>query len=356
MKPLLSLFTFVVYSSCWAQQSSKISITPLPPSYFLEAGHTKCFSEDLVLIHQPVKARIQPSCIEAYGIFKDNAKNLYNFDVLNKGPVVSLERRKAKAGDDAENNICRAVSQGDFKTVERIVKKKVRDVRRDKKNYKNNLQRLDSLEAWIARKICVEDAYWNKNGGFILITTTFIHQLGVRFKTSNGIVEKCYHLRTSAQWFNAWFFWKYGIELHKKRLVLLKSEDCPGFIKMHHAIDSSNEAGKATGWHDIEVQFGLTYFSKSKGSLYLGEVYDEGKPIDVKVAVNNGADNIKMTRSSIDEEIVKSEIRSSIREEYKDSEASCYQEQQIELRRLYLNGKRNFQLIDFNRLVTKNKF
>lgn len=129
--------------------------------------------------------------------------------------------------------VCACVAENNFKGVEKIVAKKVRQVRRDKK-LKNNVERMDSLERWMQQQSCVKDAYWNKNDAFILTTIRYVHQLGVSFVQDDQVVEKCFSIQTS--YYN--YVHKWGRK--HNRLIYRKMFDCEGFIEQRREVDRKN--------------------------------------------------------------------------------------------------------------------
>lgn len=175
-----------------------------------------------------------------------------------------------------KSTLCQAVSKNDFREVEKIIRRRAKHLARDK-GFKSNRERLDSLENWLAGEVCIADAYWNKNVSFILTTTTYTHRLDVIFDTPKRKIEKCYSFRTGAQWFNAYFFWKFGWRFYKKRLKYLGSEDCEGFIKRYRAIDSANNASTKLGWHVKEEEFLIGKMGSHVTLVFCGK-YGVGAP------------------------------------------------------------------------------
>lgn len=191
----------------------------------------------------------------------------------------------------ASDDFCTSVFKSDFNSVENIIHKKIRKAWRNKKDFENNWERLDSLQNWLKAQDCVDDAYWNKNDAFILITTTFVRSLAVRFKTKDSLVEKCYQIRTTKQMFGDWLFWRFGVDVSNNRLKYLGVQDCDGFIKQHYDVDSINAHNRKRDLHNYALRFNAERVSVYRGPHNYHPI-EEGQPIYFKLTVRNASDTI----------------------------------------------------------------
>ena len=98
-----------------------------------------------------------------------------------------------------EKALCKAVSNFDFKKVESIVKKVIKTNKKGQiyfngegSGYQINLSPcFDSITNWLKKQDCVEDAYWDKCQIKQAIYPGH-STIGVKFRTKNGIIEKCF--------------------------------------------------------------------------------------------------------------------------------------------------------------------
>lgn len=193
----------------------------------------------------------------------------------------------------AQNELCESLDQLDFKELDRLVEKKIKNLARDHSSFINNHQRLDSLENWFLSQSCVTDAYWNKNIVYTLITLTFTRQMGVKFITKKGVVERCYNVRTSRQMFGDVFYWRLGWDIPDRRLKYLTALPCDGFIKQHKDIDEQNVQNNKRNKHNYAVRFS-SQMVKSDGKTFHGyNPKPEGEPLYVELRVQNFSDSLK---------------------------------------------------------------
>lgn len=191
----------------------------------------------------------------------------------------------------AADDLCLAISHNDFKSVEKIMARKISKLA-DDDSYEYNGERLDTLKYWLDQQPCVIQSYWNKNQAYILITTTFTIDMVVQFKMGDSIVEKCFNIRTSKMRYGDRLFWEFGVEAINKHLKYLSVRDCGGYIKRSLAIDSSNKASMELQRHNYTVRFTseLVNNNRHRGSYY---AFIEGEPLRMRLTVENVSDTIQ---------------------------------------------------------------
>lgn len=136
-------------------------------------------------------------------------------------------------------NFCTSIDNGKYRTIERKFK---REVKKRKKGvaYDNgpgsgmqisHNSDLDSLTQWFKNMDCVEDASWDKCQEKISIYPGW-SIIGVKFKTKNGIEEKCFHIQEGTMGNIVFFKWKFHLFKYKNILVYKKMYNCDGFIEI----------------------------------------------------------------------------------------------------------------------------
>jgi hypothetical protein len=185
-------------------------------------------------------------------------------------------------------NLCEYVIQNNFEEIEEIFKHKVNEIRHDKTNFKNNSERLDSLEKWMQSYPCIQDAYWNKNDMFTLNTARFINRLAVKFIQNGKVVEKCFAVQT--------YYHNYTRKLSRKdrRLLYKGLYACEGFIELRRTMDSSNYARGKVDRHNslITLTLGLEPLPRPK-SPFMIHAYEEGQSIRVRLNIENRTDTVQ---------------------------------------------------------------
>jgi len=90
---------------------------------------------------------------------------------------------------------------------------------------------LDTLTRWLKNMPCVEDAVRDKCQQKELIYPGS-SSVGVKFKTSEGIVEKCFWIQEGTTGNVNIFGWKPHIFKSRNILRYKKMYDCKGFIEL----------------------------------------------------------------------------------------------------------------------------
>lgn len=181
-------------------------------------------------------------------------------------------------------NICDDLQKNNFKAIETFLKKRVKTLRKDA-SFSNNSERLDSLEAEMNRIPCVKKAYWNKNGVFTLNTLQYVHQLGIQFNTTEGVLEKCYLIQT--------YFSHSRRKGGNNKLTYIRCKDCEGFIRQHLAIDSLNAVSAKKQRQNMKCRIEASILQAPRDRKYPIHIYahEEGTPIKVKLTIQNFSDS-----------------------------------------------------------------
>lgn len=137
-----------------------------------------------------------------------------------------------------EQAFCKAVKKKNFNKVERIIYKLVKKNKKgvtyfngQGSGYQINLApSLDSITNWIKKQPCVEDAFWDKCQMKIQIYPGN-SAIGVKFKTGNEIIEKCFMIQEGKTGQVKFFKWRLKLFKAKNVLVYKKMYDCKGFIE-----------------------------------------------------------------------------------------------------------------------------
>jgi hypothetical protein len=146
------------------------------------------------------------------------------------------------------NSFCKAVENANFNKTERIFKREIKKWKHGVKYDNgpgsgiqiNHTPGLDSLTNWLKDKRCVEDAYWDKCQLKELLYPGRA-SIGAKFKTRNGIVEKCFYIQEGTLGQISIFGWRPHVRKARNILVYKKKYDCAGFIeKQEKECDESN--------------------------------------------------------------------------------------------------------------------
>jgi hypothetical protein len=136
------------------------------------------------------------------------------------------------------NAFCKAVEYENYDKAERIFKREIKKYKHGNK-YDNgpgsgiqisHIAGFDSLTAWLKNKPCIEDAYWDRCQSKIAIYPGW-SSIGVKFKTGNGISEKCFYIQEGTIGNIGIFGWRSHIFKTRNILVYKKMYDCAGFIE-----------------------------------------------------------------------------------------------------------------------------
>jgi hypothetical protein len=137
-----------------------------------------------------------------------------------------------------EKAFCKAGYNMNFKKTERILHKVIKENRKGqvffngaRSGYQTNLApSLDSITNWLKRQECVEDAFRDKCQMKEAIYPGY-SSIGVKFKTKNGMIEKCFLIQEGTTGQINIFGWKPKIFKSKTILVYKKMYDCGNFIE-----------------------------------------------------------------------------------------------------------------------------
>lgn len=134
---------------------------------------------------------------------------------------------------------CKAVEKGNFKKAEYLFKSQVKKRKKGTACYNGagsgyqitHHYDLDTLTRWLKNMPCVEDAVRDKCQQKELIYPGS-SSVGVKFKTSEGIVEKCFWIQEGTTGNVNIFGWKPHIFKSRNILRYKKMYDCKGFIEL----------------------------------------------------------------------------------------------------------------------------
>lgn len=136
----------------------------------------------------------------------------------------------------SEMRLCKAIEKGKFGKVERIVKRQIKSLPEFKESDasgKINLsmeENVENLTLWFKNMNCVEDAFEDKCQNKIAIYPGW-SIIGVKFKTSSGIEEKCFSIQKGTTGTINIFGWHPKVSRMKNKLVYKKMYNCPGFVE-----------------------------------------------------------------------------------------------------------------------------
>ncbi len=138
-----------------------------------------------------------------------------------------------------ETALCKAVANSNFRKVERIVKKVIKENKTGQtyfngegSGYQINLSPcFDSITNWFKKQDCVEDAYWDKCQTKVEIYPGH-SSIGVKFRTNSGIVEKCFQIQEGTTGQINFLGWRPKISKEKKQLVYKRMYEYNGFIEL----------------------------------------------------------------------------------------------------------------------------
>lgn len=139
------------------------------------------------------------------------------------------------------SSLSKAAENGRWNKVERIMKRKIHEQNRvfdfDNRQRKTILSftiAYDTLVHWLKTSPVVEDAAWDKCMGKLSIYPGH-SAVGVRFKTKNGIVEKCFVVQEGSTGTINFFGWHPHLIRYKWKLVYKRMRDCKGFVEQQKA-------------------------------------------------------------------------------------------------------------------------
>ena len=150
----------------------------------------------------------------------------------------------ASAFCNTDSSFSRAVYRGQFKKVERIIKRIVRKNRdayiiqnRETEktiqfSFYSNYERIVN---WLKKQECVADAFWDKCQAKEAIYPGH-STIGVRFKTKKGLIEKCFLIQEGTTGQVNILGWRPKLLQSKRVLVYNKMYDCEKFIELQRSI------------------------------------------------------------------------------------------------------------------------
>lgn len=142
----------------------------------------------------------------------------------------------------SEKRFCKAVDKENFHRVARFVKQQLKQ-HRYATEYANPevvtfqailttyTPNIDSIAAWLRNFHCVADVSWDKCMAKAAIYPGH-STIGVKFKTRNGEIEKCFLLQEGTTGRVNIFGWHLKLSKSKTKLVYKRMYDCSGFIEM----------------------------------------------------------------------------------------------------------------------------
>ena len=136
-----------------------------------------------------------------------------------------------------ERKFNKAVADMNFNKVERLMCKLVKRYQEGQTYFNgegsgfqiNLCPSLDSIANWLKDQNCVEDAFWDKCQMKAAIYPG-MSSVGVKFKTKEGVFEKCFMIQEGTTGQINILGWRPKISKAKKILVYKRMYDCAGFI------------------------------------------------------------------------------------------------------------------------------
>lgn len=134
--------------------------------------------------------------------------------------------------------ICQSVDKGHFGKLERYVKRQVRHYKKGIEFYNGpgssmqitHSENLDTICKKLRQFPCVADATWDKCATKISIYPNWAI-IGVRIKTNNSVVEKCFHIQMGTMGNVNFFGCKIHVHKYRNILKYKKMYDSEGFIE-----------------------------------------------------------------------------------------------------------------------------
>ena len=140
------------------------------------------------------------------------------------------------------SSLSKAAEKGRWNKVERVMKRKIHEQNRvfdfDNRERKTVLSftiAYDTLVHWLKTSPVVEDAASDKCQAKLMIYPGH-SAVGVRFKTKNGIVEKCFVVQEGTTGTIHFFGWHPHLVRYKWKLVYKRMRDCKGFVEEQKAL------------------------------------------------------------------------------------------------------------------------
>lgn len=138
----------------------------------------------------------------------------------------------------SQDAFCKAVAKEKYRKIERSVKRQVKKHKQGVTFYNgpgsgyqiNLAPSLDSITLWLKNMPCTEDAFWDKCQMKIMIYPGS-SSIGVKFKTNQGIKEKCFFIQEGTTGTLQIFGWRPKVWKTRNILVYRKMYDCPDFIE-----------------------------------------------------------------------------------------------------------------------------
>lgn len=134
-----------------------------------------------------------------------------------------------------ESKFCEYVLEEDFKKVEKLIEKKIHDLRFGSLEYNSSTSyttfnnEIDSICKWLRSKDCVIDAFWDKCATKIAIYPGHSN-FAAKFRLKKGTIEKCFRVQEGKiNSLNRHFGWIKQFP-DKNELFYEGMTDCTGFI------------------------------------------------------------------------------------------------------------------------------
>jgi hypothetical protein len=139
--------------------------------------------------------------------------------------------------------ICRTVQKGQFNKAERFIKKETRKLRNGvlfdngpgSGMQVSHVESLDSIVSMLKKLPCVEDAFWDRCQIKIAIYPGW-SVIGVRFRTHDGITEKCFTIQEGTTGTVQLPCWRPKLFKARNALLYKKMAECPGFIEQQRKL------------------------------------------------------------------------------------------------------------------------
>ncbi|MBX7225661.1 MAG: hypothetical protein K1X55_06505 [Chitinophagales bacterium] len=129
-----------------------------------------------------------------------------------------------------DKRICRATTNGNFHKLEHFIYKQIKKSNKNIRPTATYTVVYDSIINVLQHLECVDDVFWDKcQAKELLYPGKSV--IGVRCKTNNGLVEKCFLIQEGTTGQINIFGWRPKVFKSKQKLKYKGTYDCNGFVE-----------------------------------------------------------------------------------------------------------------------------